>query len=163
MRIPADGTLSVSLTVNGVLRSARTAPRTLLSDFIRENLGLKGTNVGCEHGYCGACTVILDGQTVRSCLILAPQAEGSEITTVENLASGGELSPLQESFRRAHGLQCGFCTPGLLMSATELLESTQEALARDEIRAAIVGNICRCTGYVHIVDAIEQASEMSKP
>ena len=160
MRVPADGTLSVSVTVNGLPRSAETTPRTLLSDFIRDSLGLKGTNVGCEHGYCGACTVILDGQTVRSCLILAPQAEGSEITTVEHLATGSELSPLQEAFRQAHGLQCGFCTPGFLMSATELLANTQGPLTRDEIRSAIAGNICRCTGYVHIVDAIKKASEM---
>ncbi len=163
MRVPADGTLSVSVTVNGVLRSAETTPRTLLSDFIRDSLGLKGTNVGCEHGYCGACTVILDGQTVRSCLILAPQAEGSQVTTVEQLATGGELSPLQEAFRQAHGLQCGFCTPGFLMSATELLDNTQGPLTRDEIRSAIVGNICRCTGYVHIVDAIKKASAMRQP
>ena len=163
MRVPADGTLSVSVTVNGVLRSAETTPRTLLSDFIREGLGLKGTNVGCEHGYCGACTVILDGQTVRSCLVLAPQAEGSQIVTVEHLAGGGGLSPLQEAFRQAHGLQCGFCTPGFLMSATELLDSTQGPLTRDDIRSAIAGNICRCTGYVHIVDAIRKASEMRQP
>ena len=163
MRIPADGTLSVSVTVNGVLRSAETAPRTLLSDFIRESLGLKGTNVGCEHGYCGACTVIMDGQTVRSCLVLAPQAEGSEITTVEGLAGGRELSPLQEAFRQAHGLQCGFCTPGVLMSATELLGSTRGPLTDRQVRAAIVGNVCRCTGYVHIVDAIRNVSEMRQP
>ena len=163
MRIPAGGTLSVSVTVNGLLRSAETAPRTLLSDFIREDLGLTGTNVGCEHGYCGACTVIMDGRTVRSCLVLAAQAEGSRITTVEGLAGDGELSPLQEAFRQAHGLQCGFCTPGVLISATELLDSTEGPLTPNEIRAAIVGNICRCTGYVHIVDAIRNASEMRQP
>ena len=163
MKIPAEGRLSVSVTINGMLRSAETTPRTLLSDFIRDSLGLKGTNVGCEHGYCGACTVILDGQTVRSCLILAPQAEGSEIATVEGLAAGDELSPLQEAFRQAHGLQCGFCTPGFLMSATELLDSTQGPLSDEQVRAAIVGNICRCTGYVHIVDAIKNASEARQP
>ena len=159
MKTAADGTISVSVTVNGTKRSAEVSPRTLLSDFLRDHLGLKGTNVGCEHGYCGACTVIVDGQTARSCLILAPSIDGAEITTVEGLASNGDLSPLQQAFQQAHGLQCGFCTPGFLMTATGLLESTRGALSDEEIRSAISGNICRCTGYVHIVDAIRSASE----
>lgn len=155
----ADDRIEVSVTVNGNACTAAAAPRTLLSDFIRDGLGLKGTNVGCEHGYCGACTVIMDGETVRSCLVLAPSAEGAEITTVEGLAENGELSRLQAAFQQAHGLQCGFCTPGFLMTATELLGKTQGPLDDKEIRAAIAGNICRCTGYVHIVDAIRSASE----
>ena len=159
MKTAADSTLSVSVTVNGTKRSADVTPRTLLSDFLRDHLGLKGTNVGCEHGYCGACTVIVDGQTVRSCLILAPSVDGSEITTVEGLADNGDLSPLQQAFQQAHGLQCGFCTPGFLMTATGLLENTHGTLSDEEIRSAITGNICRCTGYVHIVDAIRSASE----
>lgn len=159
MKTSADSKVSVSVTVNGTKRSADVSPRTLLSDFLRDHLGLKGTNVGCEHGYCGACTVIVDGQTARSCLILAPSVDGSEITTVEGLADNGDLSPLQQAFQQAHGLQCGFCTPGVLMTATGLLENTNGALSDEEIRAAISGNICRCTGYVHIVDAIRSASE----
>lgn len=159
MKSSPNSTISVSVTVNGTNRSADASPRTLLSDFLRDRLGLKGTNVGCEHGYCGACTVIVDGQTVRSCLILAPSVDGSDITTVEGLASNGDLSPLQRAFQQAHGLQCGFCTPGFLMTASELLENTHGTLSEEEIRSAISGNICRCTGYVHIVDAIRAASE----
>jgi aerobic carbon-monoxide dehydrogenase small subunit len=159
VKISADATISVSVTVNGTRRTADASPRTLLSDFLRDHLGLKGTNVGCEHGYCGACTVIVDGQTARSCLILAPSADGSEIHTVEGLADNGELSPLQHAFQQAHGLQCGFCTPGFLMTATELLDNTDGPLGESQIRSAISGNICRCTGYVHIVDAIKAASE----
>lgn len=155
----ADDRIEVSVTVNGNSRTATASPRTLLSDFIRDGLGLKGTNVGCEHGYCGACTVMMDGETVRSCLVLAPSAEGAEIMTVEGLSENGELSELQAAFQQAHGLQCGFCTPGILMTATELMERTEGALDEAEIRAAIAGNICRCTGYVHIVDAIKSASE----
>lgn len=159
MKVPADGTVTVSVNINGSLQSAETTSRMLLSDFIRDALGLKGTNVGCEHGYCGACTVLVNGETVRSCLILAASAEGWDITTVEGLSADGEMSPLQQSFQQAHGLQCGFCTPGILMTATELLENSDGVLGEDEIRSAISGNICRCTGYVHIVDAIVKASE----
>jgi carbon-monoxide dehydrogenase small subunit len=159
MKASADDTISVSVTVNGTKRSAAVVPRTLLSDFLRDHLGLKGTNVGCEHGYCGACTVIVDGQTARSCLLLAASVDGAEINTVEGLAGNKDLSPLQQAFQQAHGLQCGFCTPGFLMTATGLLENTKGALSDEEIRAAISGNICRCTGYVHIVDAIRSASE----
>lgn len=159
MRAAAAEPIAVSLTINGIARTASTTPRTLLSDFIRDGLGLKGTNVGCEHGYCGACTVIMNGETVRSCLVLAPSADGADIRTVEGLAENRYLSDLQQAFQQAHGLQCGFCTPGFLMTATELLENTQGPLDDREIRSAIAGNICRCTGYVHIVDAIRAASE----
>lgn len=160
MRADADARITISLQINGEQRQAETTPRNLLSDFLRNDLGLTGTNVGCEHGYCGACTVIMDGSTVRSCLVLAVSAADSEVRTVEGLADqDGGLSPLQAAFQQAHGLQCGFCTPGFLMTTTELLENTDGSLDEDEIRSAIAGNICRCTGYVHIVDAIKQASE----
>jgi aerobic carbon-monoxide dehydrogenase small subunit len=159
MRVGAEEAMLVELTINGQTRSAAVTPRTLLSDYIRDHLGLKGTNIGCEHGYCGACTVLMDGTPVRSCLVLAPQADGSAITTVEGLGNDGELSPLQQAFQQAHGLQCGYCTPGLLVTATALLEDTDGPLTDDQIREAIAGNICRCTGYVHIVDAIRSAAE----
>lgn len=161
--VPADGAVTVEVVVNGVERHADVAPRTLLADFLRDQLGLTGTNLGCEHGYCGACTVIVDGETVRSCLMLAISAMGASVTTVEGLADGEQLNPLQRSFQESHGLQCGFCTPGLLMTATELLESTEGPLTDIEIRRAIAGNVCRCTGYVHIVDAIRSASEERAP
>lgn len=157
--VAADARVSVTLTVNGVERSAQVPPRTLLADYLRDHLGLTGTNLGCEHGYCGACTVLVDGQTSRSCLMLAVSAEGSQVTTVEALSQDGELNPLQRAFQEAHGLQCGFCTPGFLMTATELLDRTDGPLEEAEIREAITGNICRCTGYVHIVDAIRRAAE----
>lgn len=163
MRANAADRIPVSVVINGIARTANATPRTLLSDFIRDGLGLKGTNVGCEHGYCGACTVIMNGETVRSCLVLAPSAEGADIRTVEGLAENGLLSDLQQAFQQAHGLQCGFCTPGLLMTATELLENTQGPLEDGDVRSAIGGNICRCTGYVHIVDAIRAASEGRQP
>ena len=152
--VPPSTHLRVAVTVNGSDYEADVEPRTLLSDFLREHLNLTGTNVGCEHGYCGACTVILDGQTARSCLTLAASADGCEIRTVEGLAPDGDtLSALQASFQKHHGLQCGFCTSGVLMTATELLESGEE-LDEESVRRALTGNICRCTGYVHIVDAI---------
>jgi aerobic carbon-monoxide dehydrogenase small subunit len=157
--VTADDTVLVRLKVNGVDREASVAPRTLLSDLLRDHLGLTGTNVGCEHGYCGACTVIIDGETMRSCLVLALVADGADVTTVEGLATDGELNALQQAFQEAHGLQCGFCTPGLLMTSTELLAETTGPLDDEAIRAAIAGNICRCTGYVHVVDAIRAASE----
>lgn len=151
--------LPISLTVNGQSYSEEVEPRMLLSDFIRHQLTLTGTHVGCEHGVCGACTVLLDGQPVRSCLMFAVQANGHAITTVEGLGQDLEnLHPLQESFREAHGLQCGFCTPGFLMT---LLPFLQEHPHPDEvqIREAISGNLCRCTGYQHIVDAVKLAAE----
>ena len=144
----------VEITVNGNRHSAEVEPRTLLSDLLRDHLGLTGTNIGCEHGYCGACTVIVDGETARSCLMLAVTADGSEVTTVEGLqADDGSMSELQESFQKHHALQCGYCTPGILMTATELLASG-ETLDESNVRRALSGNICRCTGYVHIVEAI---------
>ena len=152
--VPPGTRLPVTMIVNGAPRQAEVESRTLLSDFLRDHLGLTGTNVGCEHGYCGACTVMLDGQTARSCLMLAVSADGSEVQTVEGLAPDDEtLSALQASFQQHHGLQCGFCTSGVLMTATELLDSGEE-LDEESVRRALTGNICRCTGYVHIVDAI---------
>ena len=145
--------MDVELTVNGRRLREEVEPRLLLSDFLRHRLGLTGTHVGCEHGVCGACTVRVDGVAVRSCLVLAVQADGCEVRTVEALAGGGALTPLQESFRSHHALQCGFCTAGILMSAEELLE--QGRPTRDEIVDLLSGHLCRCTGYEPIVDAIE--------
>ncbi|HEX2076155.1 MAG TPA: (2Fe-2S)-binding protein [Longimicrobium sp.] len=150
--------MEVSLSVNGVPQRRAVEPRLLLSDFIRHELGLTGTHVGCEHGVCGACTVLLDGEAVRSCLLFAVQADGAEVVTVEGLAQGTELHPLQEAFRDAHGLQCGFCTPGILLSMVPFLRdnpSPDEA----EIREALSGNLCRCTGYQNIVEAVRLAAE----
>lgn len=154
--------VAVSIVVNGETAEALVEPRLLLADFIRDKLGLTGTHVGCEHGVCGACTVLVDGRTTRSCLMFAVQADGLEVETVEGLLSpDGELSELQAAFRDSHGLQCGFCTPGMLMSATELLR-TNACESREEIREAISGNLCRCTGYETIVDAIEAAAKAIK-
>lgn len=150
-------TLSINLTVNGRARKATVPPRMLLSDFIRQELSLPGTHVGCEHGVCGACNVVVDGQAVRSCLMFAVQAEGSEITTVEGLARGDDLHPIQQAFWEEHGLQCGFCTPGMLATAQELLSHNPDP-TDDEIREAISGNLCRCTGYEFIVNAIRSAA-----
>jgi carbon-monoxide dehydrogenase small subunit len=145
------------LRVNG-RAVERTAPaRRSLADLLREDLGLTGTHVGCEHGVCGACTVLVDGRTARSCLLLAVQLEGAEVTTVEGLTPPAGLSALQEAFRECHALQCGFCTPGMLAAAHELLAENATP-TRDEIRAAIAGNLCMCTGYVNIVRAIELAA-----
>ncbi len=149
--------MKISVKVNGATREADVEPRLLLADFIRENLDLTGTHVGCEHGICGACTVIMDGDSVRSCLTFAVQADGGEIETVESLGEIDALSPLQEAFREHHALQCGFCTPGMLMTATDLLRKYPLA-TDDEIRDGISGNICRCTGYEHIVRAIRTAA-----
>ena len=146
---------AIELTVNGRRYREEVEPRLLLSDFLRHTLGLTGTHVGCEHGVCGACTVRLDGAAVRSCLLLAVQVDGCAIETVEGLATDGELHPLQEAFRQHHALQCGFCTPGILMSAAELVERGG-GLARDDIVDVVSGHLCRCTGYEPIVDAIEQ-------
>ncbi len=146
-------TLRVKLTVNGVAHEAAVEPRLLLSDFLRHTLGLTGTHVGCEHGVCGACTIIVDGDSMRACLMLAVQADGRAIETVEGLGTIGKLSPLQEAFREHHALQCGFCTPGMLMTATDLLR--KYPLASDnEIRRGLSGNLCRCTGYENIVNAV---------
>jgi carbon-monoxide dehydrogenase small subunit len=139
------------------VRSADCEPRTLLVDFIRTRLGLTGTHIGCDTSSCGACTVLLDGRPVKSCTLLAPMAEGRRITTVEGLAQGGKLSPIQDGFHQEHGLQCGFCTPGMMLVGTALLESNPNP-SDDEIRWAISGNICRCTGYMNIVKAIQHAA-----
>ena len=150
-------------TVNGVRYERRAEARLLLSDFIRHELGLTGTHVGCEHGVCGACTVLLDGAAVRSCLLLAVQVDGARITTVEGLAPDGErLHPVQEAFREAHGLQCGFCTPGFLLSVVELLRDVPHP---DDatIRRALAGTLCRCTGYQNIVRAVRRAAELLAP
>jgi carbon-monoxide dehydrogenase small subunit len=148
---------SVRLRVNGHTVERTVAARRSLADLLREDLGLTGTHVGCEHGVCGACTVLVDGRTARACLLLAVQLEGAEVTTVEGLTPPRGLSVLQESFRECHALQCGFCTPGMLAAAHELL-AENAAPTRDEIRAAIAGNLCMCTGYVNIVRAIELAA-----
>ena len=151
-------THDIALSVNGAERQGSVEPRLLLSDFLRHDLGLTGTHVGCEHGVCGACTVLLDGAPVRSCLLFAVQADGHEITTVEGLADRGALNPLQSAFREAHGLQCGFCTPGILMTMTAFL---REHPAPDEatIREALSGHLCRCTGYQNIVTAVQLAAK----
>jgi carbon-monoxide dehydrogenase small subunit len=143
----------ISLTVNGERRSGRCEPRMTLVDFLRDALGLTGTHVGCEHGVCGACTVLMDGDAVRSCLMFAVQADGASLTTVEGLAPAGVLTALQRAFQEHHALQCGFCTPGILTTATALLRENP-APSEEEVRQAISGNICRCTGYQPIVRAI---------
>jgi carbon-monoxide dehydrogenase small subunit len=150
-------THAITLTVNGRQREATIPARLLLSDCLRHTLGLPGTHVGCEHGVCGACTVLMDGRAVRSCLAFAVQADGSRLTTIEGLANGTQLHPIQEAFWEEHGLQCGFCTPGMLMAAHELLTSNPEP-SDEEIREAISGNLCRCTGYTYIVNAIRSAA-----
>ncbi len=146
------------LTVNGkTYDSSVPDPRLLLSDFLRHELGLTGTHVGCEHGVCGACTILLDGEPMRSCLMFAVQADGHSITTVESLGDETHLHPLQQAFRDAHGLQCGYCTPGFLMTLVPFLKDNPNP-SEDEIRAAISGNLCRCTGYQNIVDAVKMAA-----
>lgn len=152
------GKIEIRVTVNGEEHHASVEPRLLLADFIRENLDLTGTHVGCEHGICGACTVLMNGDSVRACLMLAVQADGAEVETVESLGNSENLGSLQRAFREHHALQCGFCTPGMLMTATDMLR--KYALeTEDEIRVGLSGNICRCTGYQHIVDAISAARD----
>ena len=149
--------MQVSFSVNGCREHIDVEPRRTLADALRDDLGLTGTHLGCEQGVCGACTVLLDGEPVRSCLMLAAQADGSSLTTVEGLAAeSGELHPLQQAFADCHGLQCGFCTPGFLISALHLLTDNPDP-TREEIRTGLSGNICRCTGYAGIVDAVRQA------
>ena len=155
-------TYSVAMTVNGVPYERSVEARMLLSDFLRHELGLTGTHVGCEHGVCGACTILLDGESARSCLIFAVQAAGHSITTVEGLAQDREnLHPLQQAFWEAHGLQCGYCTPGILMTLIPFLQQNPDP-TEDEIRHALSGNLCRCTGYQHIVDAVKLAAQKMK-
>jgi aerobic-type carbon monoxide dehydrogenase small subunit (CoxS/CutS family) len=144
---------TITVTVNGVAYQRAVEPRLLLADFLRHELGLTGTHVGCEHGVCGACTVLVDGDSMRSCLMFAVQADGASVETVESLGTIGKLNPLQEAFRTHHALQCGFCTPGMLMTATDMLRKYPLA-SDDDIREGLSGNLCRCTGYDHIVKAI---------
>jgi carbon-monoxide dehydrogenase small subunit len=147
----------IAVTVNGLRREADVEPRLLLVDFIRENLGLTGTNVGCDTSQCGACTVHLEGVSVKSCTVLAVQADGRAVTTIEGLTSNGALHPVQEAFHDLHGLQCGFCTPGMIMAAVDLVGSGEE-LTEESIRRGLEGNLCRCTGYENIVRAVEAAA-----
>jgi carbon-monoxide dehydrogenase small subunit len=146
-------TRDIAVTVNGIVHRAEVEPRLLLVDFLRHTIGLTGTHVGCEHGVCGACTVLLDGDSVRACLTLAVQTDGRRVETVESLGRIGQMNPLQESFHAHHALQCGFCTPGMLMTATDLMCKYPLA-TDDQIRQGLSGNLCRCTGYEHIVRAI---------
>ena len=148
----------ISMTVNGRTEIRTVETRKLLVDFLREELGLTGTHVGCEHGICGACTVLVDGEAARACLMLAVQADGADITTVEGLAHHGELHPLQKAFGQCHALQCGFCTPGMLMTAYDLLQ-THPQPSEEEIRQGLSAVLCRCTGYQGIVEAVQMASE----
>jgi carbon-monoxide dehydrogenase small subunit len=150
--------MPVKIRVNGTLRENEVEPRTLLVQFLRESCDLTGTHVGCETGVCGACTVLVDGKAVKSCTMFAAQADGSEVTTVEGLSRNGDMHPVQESFWECHGLQCGYCTPGMILTAVQLLERNSSP-SRDEIRHALDGNLCRCTGYSHIVDAVEHAAK----
>jgi carbon-monoxide dehydrogenase small subunit len=151
----------ISMTVNGRVRRATVEPRLLLVHFLREQLNLTGTHIGCDTTQCGACTIILDGRSAKSCTMFAAQADGSTITTIEGLATEGQLHPLQEGFWEEHGLQCGYCTPGMIMSAVNLLSENPQPTER-EIREGIAGNLCRCTGYQHIVNAIQHAANKSK-
>jgi carbon-monoxide dehydrogenase small subunit len=154
---------NISIRVNGVERSAAVEPRLLLAHFLREAAGLTGTHVGCETSLCGACTVLLEGRAVKSCTVLAVQADGQSVTTIEGLAGGGQLHAIQQGFWEEHGLQCGFCTPGMILCSHELL-SRNPSPSEGEIREAIGGNLCRCTGYQHIVNAVHSAArKMAKP
>ena len=148
---------NVSVTVNGVAREADVEPRTLLVYFLREALGLTGTNVGCDTSSCGSCTVLLDGESVKSCTLLAVQADGREITTIEGMATDGQMHPIQEAFHRNHGLQCGYCTPGMIMAAASYLKETPNP-TDEQVRESLEGNLCRCTGYQNIVKSILDAA-----
>ena len=150
--------MKVSFSVNGTEVSGDVEPRTLLVDFLRNDLGLTGTHVGCDTSQCGACVVHVDGRSIKSCTLLAVQAEGTQVTTIEGLADGGTLHPMQAAFREEHGLQCGFCTPGMIMSAIDLLQNN-EAPTEEEIRDWLEGNLCRCTGYHGIVRSIQTAAK----
>lgn len=154
---------AVSMTVNGKAVSADVESRTLLVQYLRDNLRLTGTHVGCDTSQCGACVVHVDGVAVKACTMLAAQAEGSSVTTIEGLAQGGQLHAVQEAFREHHGLQCGFCTPGMIMTAVDMIRRHPQGLDEKTIRAELEGNICRCTGYHNIVKAIEAASAASAP
>jgi carbon-monoxide dehydrogenase small subunit len=153
---------SVTINVNGQARTQEVEARTLLVHFLRDGLGLTGTNIGCDTSQCGACTVILDGQAVKSCTVLAVQADGSRVTTIEGLAKDGQLHPMQTAFWEKHGLQCGFCTPGMILTAVDLLKRNPHP-SDEEIRAGLEGNLCRCTGYENIVRAVRAAAETGMP
>ena len=153
---------SVTINVNGQARTQEVEARMLLVHFLRDGLGLTGTNVGCDTSQCGACTVIMDGQAVKSCTVLAVQADGSSVTTIEGLAKGGQLHPMQTAFWEKHGLQCGFCTPGMILSAVDLLGRNPHP-SDEEIRQGLEGNLCRCTGYENIVRAVRAAAEAGLP
>ena len=147
----------ITVVVNGERIEASVPDRLLLADFLRDQLRLTGTHIGCEHGVCGACTVLLDGEPVRSCLLFAVQVDGHELTTIEGLADGADLHPVQQAFREHHGLQCGFCTPGMVLTAVELLRRDPDP-SEPDIRSALSGNLCRCTGYVKIIEAVRAAA-----
>ena len=153
--------MHVGITVNGVQRDADVEPRTLLVDFIRDDVGLTGTKIACDTSLCGACTVHLDGKAVKSCTVLAVQADGAALTTIEGLASNGALHAVQEAFREKHALQCGFCTPGMIMATVDLLAATPQP-SDEEIRHALEGNLCRCTGYENIVRAVREAAGVAR-
>jgi carbon-monoxide dehydrogenase small subunit len=148
----------ISININGVDHAAEVEPRLLLVHYLRDVLGLTGTHVGCETSICGACTILLDGQAVKSCTILAVQADGSNVTTIEGLATNGHLHPVQEGFWEQHGLQCGYCTPGMIIAARQIIDRNPNP-TREEIRHGLEGNLCRCTGYQHIVQAVEYAAK----
>ena len=149
---------AINVSVNGVSHQHEVEPRLLLVHYLRDVLGLTGTHIGCETSLCGACTIMVDGQAVKSCTVLAVQADQSEITTIEGLVKNGELHPMQEGFWERHGLQCGYCTPGMIMAATQIIERNASP-SREEIRHGLEGNLCRCTGYQHIVEAVEYAAK----
>src|SRR5207244_4694476 len=157
MNMPDAKKILVRVRVNGKAREAEVEPRTLLVEFLREHLNLTGTHIGCDTTYCGACTVLLNGRTVKSCTLFAPMADGGEITTVEGLSTDGALHPVQNAFAECHGLQCGYCTPGLLLSPVHLLSNNSKP-TEQQIRKAIVGNTCRCTGYQNILKAVRMAA-----
>ena len=149
---------AISISVNGVSHQHEVEPRLLLVHYLRDVLGLTGTHIGCETSLCGACTVLLEGQAVKSCTVLAVQADGGTVTTIEGLVQNGELHPMQEGFWECHGLQCGYCTPGMIIAATQIIDRNANP-SRDEIRHGLEGNLCRCTGYQHIVEAVEYAAK----
>jgi carbon-monoxide dehydrogenase small subunit len=153
--------MNVELTVNGKTQSVQCEDRTLLADLLREQLGLTGTHLGCDTSQCGCCTVHLDGQAVKSCTVLAAQADGSSITTIEGLSQGDALHPVQQAFSACHGLQCGYCTPGMIMASTDLLRRHPDP-TDEQIREGLAGNLCRCTGYVNIVAAVKQAASLMR-
>jgi carbon-monoxide dehydrogenase small subunit len=149
---------AISISVNGVSHKHEVEPRLLLVHYLRDVLGLTGTHIGCETSLCGACTILIDGQAIKSCTMLAVQADGAKVTTIEGLMTNGKLHPMQEGFWERHGLQCGYCTPGMIMAATQIIDRN-DSPSREEIRHGLEGNLCRCTGYQHIVEAVEYAAK----